>query len=102
MTHICRLADFSKLLPKGSLSKDMDTDSNSSVGVTAAMEGLSTADMNATSLAGLDDETNDSSNGDTLLPHKKPSASLNANVNSQMKQMKPLLNTSSRCVYSFT
>ena len=54
-------ADLAKLLPKcsASTSKDMDTDSNSSGGVTAAMEGLSTADLTATSsaLPAAEDET---------------------------------------------
>ena len=69
-------ADLAKLLPKcsASTSKDMDTDSNSSGGVTAAMEGLSTADLTATSSA------------------------LRPAPNNQMKQIRPLLNVSSRFV----
>lgn len=87
-------AELAKLFPKGPQAKDMDTDSNSSVGVTAAMEGLSTADMNAAGLAGIDDDTNDSCNDDASSLNKKPSAALSA----QLKQMKPLQNASSRYV----
>lgn len=66
----------------------METDSNSSsTGVTAAMESLTTADALAASLI---DDDGEGTSGDGFM--KKPSAALSA----QVKQIRPLLNISSR------
>lgn len=83
-------------MPKGASPNDMDTDSNCSVGVTAAMEGLSTVDVSAGLLA-IDEDTSDSAAaGETSMAaassNKKPSTVLSA----QMKQIKPLMNVCSR------
>lgn len=92
-----------KLLPKGSSTKkDMDTDSNSSsVGVTAAMEGLSTTDMAAAaaSAAALttDEDVGDSNAaGESTSGGAASSKKTSAAIANQMKQVRPLLNVSSR------
>jgi len=97
---------MAKLLPKLATSKDMDTESNSSVGVTAAMEGLSTADMmaavsNATSSAATanDEEAGEGTAGDSSASTsiKKPSAL----VSCQLKNVRPLVHLTSRFVSVF-
>lgn len=104
-------ADLAKLLPKlASSPKDMDTDSNSSVGVTAAMEGLSTADFAATlgqtavneEASGSETTTaaaETSSSSQAASSGKKTSSSA---TNNQMKQIRPLLNVSSRLAHYIT
>ena len=106
-------ADLAKLLPKcsASTSKDMDTDSNSSGGVTAAMEGLSTADLTATSsaLPAAEDETVTGSGAEAagasgessdVTPQQPVTVGKKSGPvpNNQMKQIRPLLNVSSRFV----
>ena len=106
-------ADLAKLLPKcsASTSKDMDTDSNSSGGVTAAMEGLSTADLTLTSsaLPAAEDETVTGSGAEAagasgessaVTPQQPVTVGKKSGPvpNNQMKQIRPLLNVSSRFV----
>lgn len=84
-------AEMTKLVPRSASSKDMDTDSNSSVGVTAAMEGLSTIDMvSGSGLVSLDDDGVDAGAGESA--GRKSTPTMGAHV----KQIKPLLNVSSR------
>ena len=90
----------------------MDTDSNSSGGVTAAMEGLSTADLTATSsaLPAAEDETVTGSGAEAagasgessaVTPQQPVTAGKKSGPvpNNQMKQIRPLLNVSSRFVW---
>lgn len=99
--------DLAKLLPKcsASSSKDMDTDSNSSVGVTAAMEGLSTADLAASALTTPDEETSTTAEtpggageSSTVTQAATGGKKTGPVPNNQMKQIRPLLNVSSRYV----
>lgn len=96
-------ADLAKLLPKLSSAspKDMDTDSNSSVGVTAAMEGLSTADLAASGLSVPEDEVTSETagaGGESSTSQAVTGKKAGPTPNTQMKQIRPLLNVSSRWV----
>lgn len=72
----------------------MDTDSNCSNGVTAAMEDLTTTDNQqmAAPVTTDEDSIDAAGSGEASTSGKKPSAVLNT----RMKQLKPLINISSR------
>ena len=94
---MCSLAELDKLLPKCAAPKDMDTDSNSSVGVTAAMEGLSTADMAAATSGVAEEESGEPAAGEVggaTSSNKKSASQLAA----QAKLIQPIINVTSRSV----
>lgn len=113
MLVLVSLADLAHLLPKLSAPKDMDTDSNSSGGVSAAMEGLSTADMVAAAVniaasastaeeegieyaaAGETAGTSAAAGTSNTIATKKANSSQWAN---HLKQVRPLINVTSRLV----